>query len=128
MPVKSVSIESGPLEKYRADRLMPQDPMLCQKLLFDTLFETCGSFGVESKTSGDNLKIQSVSPVEDCSRDSVDPANGTECHGLTGSWCRDEDASDSPEDVCDAAALKWLVQASGKHSNHLKVNTSSLEY
>lgn len=121
-PIVSDGNAAGPLEKYRADRLMPQDPMLSQKLLFDTLFETCVSIGNASKTSSKSSRIQSATPDPKMPlEDYVDPSDGFETRGISGSWCREEALSDKPEDVCDASALNWLIKKCGKHSKHLKV-------
>lgn len=121
-PIVSDVNEAGPLEKYRADRLMPQDPMLSQKLLFDTLFETCASFGNVSKTSNDSSMIQSATPDPKMPlEDYADPSDGFDIRDMSGSWRKEDALSDKPEDVCDASALNWLIKKSGKHSKHLKV-------
>ncbi|GMH39732.1 hypothetical protein BSKO_07630 [Bryopsis sp. KO-2023] len=106
------------LEKYRGDRLMPQDPMLSQKLLFDTLFETCQSFDTKEDASVGVMESTTPDP-EGSSSDSGYQCD--ECTRLSGIWGRDVNASDKAEVVCDPTVLSWLFKKSGKHSNHLKI-------
>lgn len=110
-------------EKYRGDRLMPQDPMLSQKLLFDTLFETCQSFERDGKGNVLVGSMDTITPDPESSStsDMVFSGYGDECMLLGGIWTKDFDTSDKPEVVCDPAVLEWLFKRSGKHSKHLKI-------